>query len=86
MHWVPLVLLLQNLSNSLYIHSRNIHEPWRIPVGFGEQDLRPVFLEIYEGEHILVAGSTRSGKSTMLLAFKEILEQAHAADGQEKPA
>lgn len=71
--------------DKLGAHADLSHEPWRIPVGLGEQNLRPVFLEIYEGEHILVAGSTRSGKSTMLLAFKEILEQAHAADGQEKP-
>lgn len=60
-------------------------EPWRIPVGLGEQNLSPVFLEVYEGEHILVAGSIRSGKSTMLLAFKELLEEAQVVAGQEAP-
>ena len=44
-------------------------EPWRIPVGVGEMDLSPAFLDIYEGEHVLIAGPARSGKSTLLLAL-----------------
>ncbi|WP_237207583.1 FtsK/SpoIIIE domain-containing protein [Rothia nasimurium] len=71
--------------DELGAHADLSQEPWRIPVGLGEQDLRPVFLDVYEGEHILVAGSARSGKSTMLLAFKKILEQAHTAEGSEVP-
>jgi S-DNA-T family DNA segregation ATPase FtsK/SpoIIIE len=51
-------------------------EPWRIPVGIGELDLSPAFLEIYEGEHALIAGPARSGKSTLLLALAAALRGA----------
>lgn len=44
-------------------------EPWLVPVGMQEADLSPAFLEIYEGEHALLAGPARSGKSTLLLAI-----------------
>jgi len=46
-------------------------EPWLLPIGIGEDDLTPASLEIYEGEHVLVAGPARSGKSTVLCAIAE---------------
>lgn len=49
-------------------------EPWRIPVGIGEADLGPAHLEVYEGEHILVAGTARSGKSSLLVGLAELLK------------
>ncbi|MEO7016357.1 MAG: FtsK/SpoIIIE domain-containing protein, partial [Leifsonia sp.] len=51
-------------------------EPWRIPVGIREADLRVGYLDLYEGEHLLVAGPVRSGKSTRLLALAESLRTA----------
>jgi len=56
-------------------------EPWRIPVGLREEDLSPALLEIYEGEHVLLAGPARSGKSTLLLAIAEALRGANGPDG-----
>ncbi|MDO4898077.1 MAG: FtsK/SpoIIIE domain-containing protein [Rothia sp. (in: high G+C Gram-positive bacteria)] len=56
-------------------------EPVRIPVGLSEQDLQPVFLEAYQGEHTLIAGPARSGKSTLLLAMAESLHTAYGAQG-----
>ncbi|WP_230207965.1 FtsK/SpoIIIE domain-containing protein [Microlunatus sp. Gsoil 973] len=57
-----------------------VGEPWLIPVGIREADLEPQYLELYEGEHLLIAGSARSGKSTLLLAIAESLRGAtHAA-------
>jgi S-DNA-T family DNA segregation ATPase FtsK/SpoIIIE len=56
-------------------------EPWLIPVGIQEADLSPAFLEIYEGEHALVAGPARSGKSTLLIALAAALRGAAAAHG-----
>ena len=35
-------------------------EPWLIPVGLHEADFSPAFLEVYEGEHALIAGTARS--------------------------
>jgi len=56
-------------------------EPWLIPVGIQEADLSPAFLEIYEGEHALVAGPARSGKSTLLLALAAALRGAATSRG-----
>jgi S-DNA-T family DNA segregation ATPase FtsK/SpoIIIE len=55
--------------------------PWRIPVGLRESDLEPGLAELYEGEHLLVAGPARSGKSTALLAMAEALRARAALDG-----
>lgn len=60
-------------------------EPWRIPVGVRESDLKPAMLEVYEGEHVMVAGPARSGKSTTLLAIVESLRSGAAAAGTELP-
>ncbi|MGL3807880.1 FtsK/SpoIIIE domain-containing protein [Paeniglutamicibacter sp. R2-26] len=51
-------------------------EPWRIPVGLREEDLAPALLELYDGEHVLIAGPARSGKSTLLLALAQSLRAA----------
>lgn len=71
--------------SELGAHADLMHEPWRIPVGLGEQDLRPVFLEVYQGEHILIAGAARSGKSTLLLSIKALFDQASVPAGQAAP-
>lgn len=48
-------------------------EPWQIPLGLREADLSTGFLEMYEGEHALIAGPARSGKSTVLLGLAQTL-------------
>ncbi|MDO4260272.1 MAG: FtsK/SpoIIIE domain-containing protein [Actinomycetaceae bacterium] len=47
-------------------------DPWLLPIGIAEADLEPALLESYEGEHILIAGPPRSGKSLSLLALAEV--------------
>jgi S-DNA-T family DNA segregation ATPase FtsK/SpoIIIE len=58
-------------------------EPWRIPVGIRESDLKPAWIAVYEGEHLLVAGPARSGKSSVLLALAEVLRRGAAAAGKD---
>ena len=41
--------------------------PWRIPVGVAESARHPTHLVAYQGEHVLIVGPARSGKSTALL-------------------
>ncbi len=65
----------------LGVHGELGAEPWRIPIGVRESDLAPAVLESYEGEHVLVAGPPRSGKSTLLLAIAETLRAGAAAAG-----
>ena len=49
-------------------------EPWRVPIGVRESDLDTAELLLYEGEHALVAGPARCGKSTALLSLATPLE------------
>jgi S-DNA-T family DNA segregation ATPase FtsK/SpoIIIE len=51
-------------------------EPWRIPIGVRESDLDVAELVLYEGEHALVAGPARSGKSLTLCTIAERLAGA----------
>lgn len=57
-------------------------EPWLIPVGVQEASLSPAYLEVYEGEHVLVAGTARSGKSSLLLALGQAVRGERTALGE----
>ena len=48
-------------------------EPWRIGIGMRESDLEVAELVLYEGEHVIVAGPARSGKSLTLWTIAEML-------------
>ncbi|MGH9244762.1 MAG: FtsK/SpoIIIE domain-containing protein [Acidimicrobiales bacterium] len=50
--------------------------PWRIPLGIVEGSLGAGSLVVYEGEHALVAGPARSGKTSGLAAIVAISRQA----------
>ncbi|GHJ42714.1 cell division protein FtsK [Catellatospora sp. TT07R-123] len=43
-------------------------EPWWLPIGLGAQSLTPTGLTLYEQEHAVIAGPSRSGRSTALCA------------------
>lgn len=51
---------------------------WNIPIGIAEADLTPAGLQLYEGEHALVVGPARSGKSTVLWTIAELLRGGSA--------
>ncbi|MFI0900266.1 FtsK/SpoIIIE domain-containing protein [Streptomyces sp. NPDC020983] len=53
-------------------------EPWSLPLGLDDRTLHPVGLRLYEGDHALVAGPQRSGRSTALCTLARIA--AAAAD------
>ncbi|MEU4426119.1 FtsK/SpoIIIE domain-containing protein [Actinoplanes sp. NPDC024001] len=48
-------------------------EPWRLPLGVRESDLEAAPLVLYEGDHALIAGPARCGKSTTLLTLAAVL-------------
>jgi S-DNA-T family DNA segregation ATPase FtsK/SpoIIIE len=52
------------------------NRPWSIPVGIGERSLSTVSLSVYEGEHMLIAGPARSGKSSTLLTIAAAVRAA----------
>jgi S-DNA-T family DNA segregation ATPase FtsK/SpoIIIE len=51
-------------------------EPWRIGFGVRESDLGLAELVLYEGEHAIVAGPARSGKSLTLWTLAQTLRAA----------
>ncbi|MCU4184691.1 FHA domain-containing protein [Acidiferrimicrobium sp. IK] len=51
-------------------------DEWRLPIGMAEADLSPLDLVLYEMEHATVAGPSRSGRSTTLLALAAALRAA----------
>ena len=57
-------------------------EPWRLPMGLGGSDLSTAMVELYEGEHALVTGPARSGKSTVLLGLVETVRGLRTPDGK----
>ncbi|MHA7219107.1 FtsK/SpoIIIE domain-containing protein [Arthrobacter sp. MDT1-48-3] len=74
---LPADVTLQDLGVEPHLDA----EPWRIPIGLQESDLSPAFLEVYEGEHALIAGPARSGKSTLLMALAAALRGAATPQG-----
>ena len=48
-------------------------DSWCLPVGIGERTLAPAGLELHEGEHALISGAARSGKSTLLCLLASLL-------------
>src|SRR5690606_8471465 len=52
--------------------------PWFVPVGIAERTREPAGLVAYQGEHGLVAGPARSGKSTTLLTVAAACRAARA--------
>lgn len=53
--------------------------PWQIPVGLTDATLHPAVLPVFEGEHILVAGPPRSGRSSCLALIGRQLLAGEAA-------
>jgi S-DNA-T family DNA segregation ATPase FtsK/SpoIIIE len=52
--------------------------PWRLPVGLGERALAPAGFSLFGGEHALVAGPGRSGRSTTLRVISQVACEADA--------
>ena len=52
-------------------------DSWFVPIGIGDERLEPAGFELYEGDHALVAGSPRSGKTTVLLLLAALVARAH---------
>ncbi len=51
---------------SLATDASMTHRPWRIPLGIGDQDLAEIGVDLDEGDHLLIAGPARSGKTSTL--------------------
>ncbi|HEX9888537.1 MAG TPA: FtsK/SpoIIIE domain-containing protein [Nitriliruptorales bacterium] len=51
-------------------------DAWHVPLGIGGDDLRPTTVTLHPGEHLLVAGPARSGRSSVMAAIGELAATA----------
>jgi S-DNA-T family DNA segregation ATPase FtsK/SpoIIIE len=56
---------------------RAAREPLFIPIGIGDETLEPAGFELYEGDHTIVAGPSRSGRTTALLVVAEVVARLY---------
>lgn len=76
---LPTVLTAGELA-----HTANLAgDPTRIPIGVREDSLEPAVLELYEGEHALIAGPPRSGRSSLLVGIAELVRLAVSEPGDD---
>ncbi len=47
-----------------------------VPVGVGDRDLAPVGFHLHEGDHVLIAGPARSGRTTALMSIGSLAAAA----------
>jgi S-DNA-T family DNA segregation ATPase FtsK/SpoIIIE len=52
-------------------------EPWFLPIAIGDEELAPVGFELYEGDHALISGSPRTGRTTTLLVAARVAAALH---------
>ncbi len=74
----PIGTLVNNVSLSEICDGLSIsEEEWVLPIGIGDTSLAPVALRLPAGEHVLIAGPPRSGKSTCLDAIAAMVGKTH---------
>ena len=74
----PIGVLPQSVPlDAVLMATRVGQEPWFVPLGIGDEQLEPVGFELYQGDHALVAGSPRSGKTSVLLLIAALVARAH---------
>jgi len=56
--------------------ARLIDDEWFIPLGIGDGELTPAGIVLRDGDHALIAGPSRSGKSTALVTIAEVVAAA----------
>ncbi|HYZ82084.1 MAG TPA: FtsK/SpoIIIE domain-containing protein, partial [Solirubrobacteraceae bacterium] len=52
-------------------------EPLFIPFGIGDETLEPAGFELYEGDHAMIAGPARTGRSTALVVAAEVITRLY---------
>ncbi|MDQ6775292.1 MAG: FtsK/SpoIIIE domain-containing protein [Actinomycetota bacterium] len=74
----PIGVLPQSVPLETVLGATRVdQDPWFVPLGIGDEQLEPVGFELYQGDHAIVAGSPRSGKTTTLLLLAALVARAH---------
>ncbi len=79
---VPVDVLPESVSvDALLGAGRPSREPLFIPMGIGDETLEPTGFELFEGDHALIAGPPRTGRTTSLLVVAEIVSRLYPEIG-----
>ncbi|MFN8023953.1 MAG: FtsK/SpoIIIE domain-containing protein [Acidimicrobiales bacterium] len=72
----PLGVLPDAVPSTVVPRSAADAHGWQVVVGLAYDDLRPAVLEVPDGEHVLVIGPPRSGRSEVLDGFRRCWSDA----------
>jgi DNA segregation ATPase FtsK/SpoIIIE, S-DNA-T family len=74
----PVGVLPESLPfDALLGAGRSEREPLFVPIGIGDETLEPAGFELFEGDHALIAGPPRSGRTTALLVAAEVVSRLY---------
>ena len=74
----PVEVLPESVSvDALLGAGRVSREPLFVPVGIGDETLEPAGFELYEGDHAIIAGPSRSGRTTALMVVAEVVSRLY---------
>lgn len=76
----PVPTMPKTIARPASMNIESIGEAFRIPVGVVQGGAETGWLEMWPGEHILVAGNPRSGKSQTLELISELFVQEGSAE------
>jgi S-DNA-T family DNA segregation ATPase FtsK/SpoIIIE len=57
--------------------ARAERDPLFVPVGIGDETLEPAGFALYEGDHALIAGAPRTGRTTALLVVAQVVSRLY---------
>jgi S-DNA-T family DNA segregation ATPase FtsK/SpoIIIE len=63
-------------SASLLDHASLEAHPWRLPIGIGNSTLTAASFQVFEGDHMVIAGPPRAGKSSVLEVMAFVAKRA----------
>jgi S-DNA-T family DNA segregation ATPase FtsK/SpoIIIE len=70
----PVGVLPESLPVSALLGAgRDQREPLFLPLGIGDDSLEPAGFELFEGDHALITGPPRTGRTTALLVVAEVV-------------
>jgi S-DNA-T family DNA segregation ATPase FtsK/SpoIIIE len=74
----PVDVLPESLPVSALLGAgRDDREPLFVPLGIGDDSLEPAGFELYEGDHALISGPPRTGRTTALLVVAEVVSRLY---------
>jgi S-DNA-T family DNA segregation ATPase FtsK/SpoIIIE len=74
----PVDVLPESLPVSALLGAgRDEREPLFVPLGIGDDSLEPAGFELFEGDHALISGPPRTGRTTALLVVAEVVSRLY---------